>query len=114
MGVATGSGSSETPPPIPPPGSFVEVGANASLQEPRLPTILQTGPYRFFFYSSDGDEPPHVHVERDNKRAKIWLAAAAIARPGGFKGRELRRIQRIVEDNHDPLISRWNEYFLRR
>ncbi len=34
------------------------------------PTILVEGPYRFFLYSSDGDEPRHVHVERDDKVAK--------------------------------------------
>lgn len=29
-----------------------------------MPTVLRVGPYRFFFYSGDGDEPRHVHVER--------------------------------------------------
>ena len=26
-----------------------------------MPTVLRHGPYRFFFYSGDRDEPPHVH-----------------------------------------------------
>ncbi len=30
-----------------------------------MPTIPMPGPYRFFFYSGDRDEPPHVHVERE-------------------------------------------------
>src|SRR5438270_11724045 len=30
-----------------------------------LPSVLRSGPYRFFFYSADQDEPPHIHVERD-------------------------------------------------
>jgi hypothetical protein len=38
-----------------------------------MPTVLRSGPYRFFFYSSDGPEPPHVHVERDAGRVKFWL-----------------------------------------
>lgn len=37
-----------------------------------MPTILIDG-YKFRFYSSDIDEPPHVHVIRDDKVAKIWL-----------------------------------------
>ena len=38
-----------------------------------MPTILTVGPYRFFFYACDGDEPPHVHVEREFRIAKFWL-----------------------------------------
>ena len=36
-----------------------------------MPTILREGPYRFFFYASDRDEPLHVHVERDDRVAKF-------------------------------------------
>jgi predicted SnoaL-like aldol condensation-catalyzing enzyme len=38
-----------------------------------VPTLLRQGPYRFFIYSGDRDEPPHVHVERENRVAKVWL-----------------------------------------
>ncbi len=34
-----------------------------------MPTVLRSGPYRFFFYASDRDEPVHIHVERDEKVA---------------------------------------------
>ena len=51
-----------------------------------MPTVLRVGPYRFFFYSGDGGEPPHIHVERDQYVAKVWLdpvrrAVAAFGRP---------------------------------
>jgi len=36
-----------------------------------MPTVLRLGPYRFFFYAGDADEPPHVHVERDRNTAKF-------------------------------------------
>jgi len=39
-----------------------------------MPTVLREGPYRFYFYASDGGEPPHVHVQRENMVAKFWLA----------------------------------------
>jgi hypothetical protein len=29
-----------------------------------MPTVLRIGQYRFFFYAGDGNEPPHVHIER--------------------------------------------------
>ncbi len=38
-----------------------------------MPTVLRAGPYRFFFFAGDGDEPLHIHIERDDKIAKFWL-----------------------------------------
>ncbi|MEM9120407.1 MAG: DUF4160 domain-containing protein [Cyanobacteria bacterium P01_F01_bin.56] len=38
-----------------------------------MPTFLRVAPYWFFCYAGDRDEPPHVHVERDNGLAKFWL-----------------------------------------
>jgi hypothetical protein len=49
-----------------------------------MPTALIVGPYRFFFYSGDGGEPPHIHVERDQHVAKVWLDPVRLARTGGF------------------------------
>jgi hypothetical protein len=39
---------------------------------PTIPGI--SGPYRFYFYSFDCNEPMHVHVRRDRQHAKFWLA----------------------------------------
>ena len=38
-----------------------------------MPAILRVGPHRFFFYSADAGEPPHVHVARDASEAKFWI-----------------------------------------
>ena len=38
-----------------------------------MPTVLRTGPYRFYFYSHEPNEPPHVHIDRDDLSAKFWL-----------------------------------------
>ena len=38
-----------------------------------MPTVLRVGAYRFFFYSADAGEPPHIHVGRDDNVAKFWL-----------------------------------------
>jgi hypothetical protein len=61
-----------------------------------MPTVLRTGPYRFYFYSSDGDEPPHVHVARDDATAKFWLDPVRYDCSVSFKARELRRIRSII------------------
>jgi hypothetical protein len=76
-----------------------------------LPTVFRSGPYRFFFYSADEDEPPHVHVERDRATAKFWLEPVRLERSRGFGRVELGRIQTLVEGNTDSLVRSWHEYF---
>jgi hypothetical protein len=39
------------------------VGASAGQRRP-VPTVIRIHGYRYFFYSNEGSEPPHVHVER--------------------------------------------------
>ena len=38
-----------------------------------MPTVLRIGPHRFHFYSRENDEPPHIHVTRDDIESKFWL-----------------------------------------
>ena len=76
-----------------------------------MPTLLRVGPYRFFIYSGDRDEPPHVHVEREGDVAKFWLDPIRLESSGGFSRNELRRIGQHVQDNRDVLLRGWNEFF---
>jgi hypothetical protein len=54
-----------------------------------MPTILRSGPYRLFFYAGDGSEPPHVHMERDERVAKFWLIPVRLQNDAGFRPGEL-------------------------
>lgn len=76
-----------------------------------MPTVLRVGPYRFFFYSGDGDESPHVHVEREDNVAKFWLEPVRLQRSGGFNRKEINTINRLVEENAELLIGKWNDFF---
>ena len=76
-----------------------------------MPTVLRIGPYRFFFYAGDREEPPHVHVERDDKIAKVWLDPIRLQRSGGFSRREIDRVQKLLRANHAKLLEAWNDYF---
>ena len=76
-----------------------------------MPTVLRVGPYRFFFYSGDRDEPIHVHIERDDKIAKFWLDPIRLESSGGFNRVDLSRIIKIIEENLDKILEVWNEYF---
>ncbi len=76
-----------------------------------MPTILRQGPYRFQFFALDYEEPPHIHVRRDNFVAKFWLRPVQLQSDGGFRGVEIRRIQRIVEQHQAAFLEAWNGYF---
>lgn len=75
------------------------------------PTVLRSGPYRFFFFASDRQEPAHVHVKRDHKLAKFWLLPVREAYNYGFSSTELKRIAAIVEENEAALLKAWHEFF---
>ena len=76
-----------------------------------MPTVLRVGPYRFFFYAGDRDEPPHVHVEREAKVAKFWLDPVRLHRSGGFSQTEVGRIHKLVSNHRMELLEAWNAYF---
>ena len=76
-----------------------------------MPAIDDIGPYKLFFYSSEGNEPPHVHIRRGRATAKFWLNPVRLARSRRFSDRELRELQTIVEENHPRILEAWNEHF---
>jgi uncharacterized protein DUF4160 len=76
-----------------------------------MPTILRIGPYRFFFFAGDRAEPPHVHVEREDAHAKIWLNPVRLHDSGGLRRSEINRVVEMARQNEDHLMRSWNEYF---
>lgn len=76
-----------------------------------MPTVLRTGPYRLYFFSHEPNEPPHVHIDRDDASAKFWLEPVSLANNIGFSAKELRKLQKIVEENQKTLAEAWNGYF---
>lgn len=78
-----------------------------------MPTILKVGPYRYFFVSLDRDEPPHIHVRREDMVAKFWLDPVSLERTGGFNRAELNTIAKLVQDHRETLLERWYEFFSR-
>jgi len=76
-----------------------------------MPTVLRSRAYRFFFYSADGGEPPHVHVQRESNIAKFWLRPVRLEESGGLSRLEIRRVQAMVEANVESLLRSWDEFF---
>jgi hypothetical protein len=77
-----------------------------------MPTVLKYRAYRIYFYSHEPNEPPHVHVDRDDLSAKFWLNPVSLARNLGFNARELRQVERMVVENQTSLLEAWNGYFI--
>ena len=76
-----------------------------------MPTVLQLGPFRFYFYAGDVGEPPHVHVERDDCEAKFWLDPVRLEDSRGFHRKEINRIRDLIEEHREQLMESWNEFF---
>lgn len=76
-----------------------------------MPTALRLGPYRCYFYSHEPNEPPHIHIDRDDLSAQFWLAPVQLAYNFGFRAHELRGLQSIVEEHRHDLLGAWNEFF---
>ena len=78
-----------------------------------MPVALRVKGYRFFFFSLEGHEPPHIHVEQAERFAKFWLNPVSLVKSRGFRSNELSEIQKIVEENLGILLEKWNEHFSR-
>lgn len=76
-----------------------------------MPTVMRIGSYRFFFYSNEGSEPPHIHIQKHNCLAKFWLNPVQLASSTRFTAVELRRLEKMVEEHQTAFEGAWNEYF---
>jgi hypothetical protein len=76
-----------------------------------MPTVQGIpGPYRFFFYSFDCQEPRHVHARRERKTCKFWLDPVALASDDGFSAHELNDIRRLIELYYERITEAWDEH----
>ncbi|HTK36145.1 MAG TPA: DUF4160 domain-containing protein [Caulobacteraceae bacterium] len=76
-----------------------------------MPTVLHWNGYRFYFYSNEGFEPPHIHVDRGGASAKVWLDPVAMAQNIGYSVIEMNEIVRKVRAEAPGFLEAWNGYF---
>ena len=76
-----------------------------------VPALLRVRGYRFFFYSLEDREPPHIHVAQAGRYAKFWLNPVTLASNRGFRSHELSTIQQLVDENREFFLEKWNAYF---
>jgi hypothetical protein len=76
-----------------------------------MPTVVRIHGFRFFFYSLEGSEPPHIHVEHGDNVAKFWLQRVSLAESHGFRIHELNRVRLLVIEHRVNLLEAWNAHF---
>lgn len=78
-----------------------------------MPTLLREGPYRFFFYSDEGDprEPPHVHVSAGDQVAKFWLEPVELQSSKRLRAQEINQLRKLVEQHQAKFLEAWHAYF---
>jgi hypothetical protein len=74
-----------------------------------MPSRIING-YKLQFYSADQHEPPHIHVVRAEKRAKVWLRDLSVAWDSGFSPRELNQVLDILRE-HQLELTEWYDGF---
>ncbi len=76
-----------------------------------MPTILRWNGYRFYFFSNEGSEPPHIHIDKGGSTAKYWLQPVAFARNVGYSAKELREIEAKVSAETAEFLEAWRVHF---
>lgn len=76
-----------------------------------MPTVMRIGAFRFYFYSHEPNEPPHIHIDRDEATMKVWLGSLEVARSRGFRAHEINGIVAMVAEHQTALTEPWHGYF---
>lgn len=74
-----------------------------------MPTVLRIGAFRFHFYSDEGREPPHIHVETPDGECKFWLEPVRLARNNGVRAHQVREIEGLVYAHRELLRGKYEE-----
>ncbi|MEA4949329.1 MAG: DUF4160 domain-containing protein [Petrimonas sp.] len=76
-----------------------------------MPTVLRIGSFRFHYYSDEGNEPPHIHIETPDGECKFWLDPIKLVRNKGVSPSTVRNLEKLVFEHQSFLLEKFNEYF---
>jgi hypothetical protein len=75
-----------------------------------MPTVLRLLGFRFHFYSDEGNEPPHIHIDIGDGECKFWLNPVRLASQQKMSASELRKAERLVFENRALFLEKFYEY----
>ena len=78
-----------------------------------MPTVVRVKGYRFFFFSEEGQEPAHIHVDQAERYAKFWLEPVTLTQNRGFRSRELSELRALIEVHRELFLETWHEHLKR-
>jgi hypothetical protein len=76
-----------------------------------VPTVHRERGFRFYFWSNERNEPPHIHVESGDGYAKFWLSPVSLVESVGYDASELSELLRIVRREQDRFQVVWRARF---
>jgi len=76
-----------------------------------MPTVMKLGSFRFHFYSDEGNEPPHIHIETPDGECKFLLDPVRLSRNKGVAPQSIRQIERIIFEHRNFFEDKYHEYF---
>jgi hypothetical protein len=83
-----------------------------------MPTILFIRGWRLFFYSNEGNEPPHIHARKGDVELKYWLDADNfdIEEAYGYNAssRDRRDVRKIIFEHFDYIVAEYQALQRRR
>jgi Domain of unknown function (DUF4160) len=83
---------------------------NEWIQANTMPTVLRIGSNRFHFYSDERNEPSHIHIETPEGECKFWLNPIRLAGNRGVNPFMIRKIEKLVYENHELLMKKYGEF----
>jgi hypothetical protein len=75
-----------------------------------MPTVAIVDGFRFFFYSEESTEPPHIHVEKGDYETKFWLDPVKKATNWEFPIKDLKKAHEIIKENQALFIQKYHEH----
>ncbi len=76
-----------------------------------MPTVLRWRGYRFYFFSNEGQESPHIHVDQGGDTAKFWLRPVRLARNFGYSNRQVAELSDKVREERLRFLEAWRVHF---
>ncbi len=75
-----------------------------------MPTLFIFFGLRFYFYS-DEHLPVHIHIQNADGQAKFNVnPEIELVYNKGLKKKDLKLAEKIIYENREVIILRWNEY----
>lgn len=75
------------------------------------PTVFRYKNYQFCFFSRE-ESRLHIHVQCPDGEAKFWLEPlVSLARHYGLSTKQLKEIQKIIEEKKDAITKAWKKHF---